>query len=100
MTTETELRAAGFNNPDAFNGLSAWESDGPESASRVVLVFDGSAARLASMGPHATWRDLLQAESEARMLRAIAGGMTEGPGKTAMLAHADAVAPLGEIWTA
>lgn len=91
------IAAAGFEEMDSFGGLSLHVRE--IGGARTILVFDGAEARAAEFGAATTWRDLLQAESEARMLRAIAGGMTEGPGKTAMLAHADAVAPLGAVWT-
>lgn len=91
------LAAAGFQQDDEFNGLTLHSRGG--GASEVLLVCDGAESRRTRFGNATTLRELLQAESEARMLRAIAGGMTEGPGKAAMLAHADAVAPLGEIWT-
>ena len=92
------IAAAGFEEMDSFGGLSLHVRE--IGGARTILVFDGAEARAAEFGAATTFRDLLWAESEARMLRAIAGGMTEGPGKAAMLAHADAVAPLGEIWTA
>lgn len=91
------IAAAGFEEMDSFGGLSLHVRE--IGGTRTILVFDGAEARAAEFGAATTWRDVLRDESEARMLRTIAQGMQEGPGKAAALAHADSVAPLGAVWT-
>lgn len=91
------IEAAGFEELDSFNGLTLYCREA--SGTTTLLVFDGAEARYVNFGAATTYRDVLRDESEARMLRVVAGGMGEGPGKPALLAQADAVAPLGALWS-
>lgn len=94
---KSTIAAAGFEELDAFGALSLHVRE--IGGTTTILIFDGAEARFGRFGAATTWRDVLRDESEARMLRTVAGGLQDGPGKSALLAQADAVAPLGEVWT-
>ena len=96
-TTRADLAAAGFGMVIAFNSYELYEADaGPDL---LLYIPSEEAAYITTYGPYKSHRAVIEAESEARMLRTIAAGMTPGPGQSAMLSHANAKMPAGSLWS-